>query len=424
MRTTKPNRWPLRISTVLFVFGTAHYVLRDSFHADESIVQPIIEIPSVVVATCLSFGALIYYPVRLALRLPYLLLLGMLLLAVAFSLRSWDPLLSVTRGILLVMISASTVALLQTYGLRPLVRAVLNAYIFLIVVGLIVGLLFPEQFPLMLHDPGQEEVRVRLHLFMIHPVMLADNCAICLLASVLFRGRWIRLCRLIFVTCLLLTVTRTSIILGLPLYVIAEIVFATGLRRGLRPANAIGLLAVVPGIVAIGLLFAYSDWGWVDEISSSVMHVMDATENDVTLNGRTPLWSMLLADLSSDNVYGYGVGGDRYYLRTINPWFVHAHNSILETIYTAGYLGAGLIIVALIGALTSCIKLWKFRDARVLLVTLCYVIAAGMMEPSWYATSSLMVLSVVCSGPWTLRGRRVAMIAPLRVTGAWHSSYK
>src|SRR5229473_3113468 len=89
--------WPLRISVLLFVIGTVKFVARDAFHADESIVQPIVEISSVV-------------------------------LAVAFSARSWDPLLSVTRSGLLILISISTVALLRIYGLKRLVSQLLNAY--------------------------------------------------------------------------------------------------------------------------------------------------------------------------------------------------------------------------------------------------------------------------------------------------------
>jgi O-antigen ligase len=409
VRLVAPGRWPLIIALILIVLGTARYVERDSFHNDESVVQPIIEISSVVIGAALAVGAFVFHGARLGLRFPSILLLLTLTLALAFSQRSWGPALSATRGTLLLLISFSTIALLRTYGLRPLLFYTLNAFVVLIGFGLIIGALAPDYFPLMVHDPGEEAVRVRLHLLRIHPIALADDCAICLLISVIFAGRWIRLCRFIFVACLLLTVTRTSILLGLPLYFVARRVYSPSIRTGLKPSRVIGVLVFVPALIAIALLFAYSDWWGIDEIRTSFSHVVDATKDNVTLNGRTALWSTLIADLSSENIYGYGVGGARYYLRTVNPWFGHSHNSLLETVYTSGYIGAALIIAALGAAAISCFRASALPEVRVLLVLIFYVIAAGMMNPSWYETSSLMAISIVCVGPSALK--------PLRSSG-------
>jgi hypothetical protein len=353
-----------------------------------------------VLGACLALGAALYYHTRIVLRAPYVPLLLTFALALAFSPRSWDPWLSVTRGALLLMISISTIALLRTYGLRKLLYCVLNAYILLILLGLLVGLAAPEEFPLLVHDSGEEAVRARLHLLKIHPIALADDCAICLLISVAFRGRWIGFCRLILAACLLLTVTRASIILGFPLYIGAELLFEVNLRRGFRPATTIGAIVFLPAIVGAGLIFAFSDWWLVEQIRTSVSHVVDATKDDVTLNGRTALWSILVNNLSGDNFYGYGIDGARYYIRTVNLWAEHSHNSVLETIYASGYVGALLIVSGLVAALAALIGKWKFPEARLLAVTLAYVIAAGMMNPSWYETSSLIAISVACSRPW------------------------
>ena len=366
-----------------------------------------------MLGACLALGAAFYYHTRIVLRPPYVLLLSTLALALAFSPRSWDPWLSVTRGALLLMISISTIALLRTYGLRKLLYCVLNAYVLLILLGLFVGLAAPEQFPLLVHDSGEEAVRARLHLFKIHPIALADDCSICLLISVAFRGRWIRFCRLILAAGLLLTVTRASIILGFPLYIGAEILFEANLRKGFRPATAIGAIVFLPAVVGVGLIFAFSDWWPVEQIRTSVSHVVDATKDDVTLNGRTALWSILINNLSWDNFYGYGIDGARYYIRTVNLWAEHSHNSLLETIYASGYVGALLIVSGLAAALAGLIGKWNFPEARLLAVALAYVIAAGMMNPSWYETSSLVVISVACGGSW--ERARFPMHAPRKV---------
>jgi hypothetical protein len=412
-----PSPWPLRLAVLLFVLGTVHYVERDPFHQDDSVLQPIIEISFVALGTCLALGAALHYRTRITLRLPSVLLLSTLALAVACSPRSWDPWLSATRGTLVLMLSVSTVALLRTYGVRRLLYCVLNAYLFLIVFGVIVGLASPEDFPLMVQDPGQEAIRARLHLFKIHPILLADDCAICLLISVLYRGPWIRLLRLIFASCLVLTVTRASIILGLPLYLVAEFLSSANVRRGLRPISVVAVLVLLPAAIAIGLMFVYSDWWLVDQIRTSVSVIADATKDNVTLNGRTALWSTLIQSLSLDNLYGYGVNGARYYVRTMNLWAEHSHNSILETIYTSGYVGALMIVSALSIAVVRLAKAWKSPQARLLTVTLAYVVAAGMMNPSWYDASSLIAISIACSGPWEpSRPQRAPWSFPLSAT--------
>lgn len=410
------NPWPLRVAVFLFVFGTARYVERDSFHRDDSTLQPIIEVSSVIAATCVAVAVSLYYRARLTLRVPQVLVLLTLTLALAFSLRSWDPWLSFTRGALLMMISISTMVLLRTYGLRRLLYCVLSGYLCLIVVGLIIGLAAPQDFPLLVHDSGEETIRARLHLFKIHPIALADDCAICLLMSVPFRGRRIRSYRLILLSCLLLTVTRASIVFGLPLYIAGELLFASHLRSGLRPATVLSALVFLPAVVAVGLLFAFSDWWLVEQIRTSVSHVVDATKDNVTLNGRTALWGTLIENLSGENFYGYGVNGARYYLRTVNLWAEHSHNSVLETIYTAGYMGAFLLVSGLIAALIGRISEWRAPEARLLAVTLGYVIAAGMMNASWYETSSLIAISIACSEPWEPgRFQNTRLAAPLRV---------
>jgi hypothetical protein len=409
-----PNRWILRIAVLLLVLGTAKYVERDAFHQDDSILQPAIEVTCVMLGTCLALGAAFHYRARLTFGWPYVLLLLTLTLALIFSARSWDPALSAPRTALLLMISTSIAALLRTYGLRRLAYCIINSYVLLIAVALAVGLVAPEEFPLLLHDPGEEAVRLRLHLLKIYPIVLADDCAICLMLSVFFQGKWMRLCRLILAACLLMTVTRASIIFGFPLYLACEFLSTARPRFTLRPSSVAGAFVFLPALVGAGLLLALSDWGPVEEIQTSIMHVVDATKDDSTLNGRTSLWTILVEDLSWDNFYGYGVGGARYYVRSVNLWAQHSHNSVLETVYISGYVGAFLLVAGLVAALAFRIREWKFPEARVLAVTLVYVIATGMMNPSWYEAAPLIAISIVCVGAWEpIRRRNAVSAVPL-----------
>jgi O-antigen ligase len=181
----------------------------------------------------------------------------------------------------------------------------------------------------------------------------------------------------------------------------------------------IGLAVTGAGLLVLtvgSLLISFPNSSWTYEVHNAATHFMDGMTDD-TLNGRTSLWGTLIADLSLDNVYGYGVGGARYYLRTLNPWFSHSHNSALETIYTAGYIGLAVMIGGFVCSLVACAKRWGSPFERMLGVSLIYILATGMMNPSWYETSSLIALTIACCGPWVLvrrEGRPVAMI-PQRI---------
>ncbi len=393
------RRWPLRAAVLLIVLGTAHYVARDDLHGDDSTLQPMIEIASTVLAGCVALGASIYYRTGLIVRAPYAFLIGTLIMATAFAVRSWDVRLSLVRGLLLALIVLSTAALLSTYGLRPVVRTLIGAYVVLLLFGLAAGIVAPDNYPLMLHDPGEEELRARLHIFKIHPIALADDCAICLILSVILVGRWARTCRTVLLGCLLLTVARAPIILGLGLYAAAEALTAGGFFKGAKRLGAVAIV-VLALMILIAATAVAAGWTDLDELTATTVRLVDATRDNSTLTGRTPLWSTLISDLSLENFYGYGVAGARYYLRTLNTWASHSHNSLLESIYVAGYPGLLAMLVAMSGALASALLNWRSGGARVLAMAGLYVVGAGMMEPSWYDASSMIVLALLCSCPW------------------------
>src|ERR1700683_4069437 len=77
-----PHRWLLRIAVFLLVLGTAKYAERDSFHQDESILQPMIEVTAVVLGTLLALGTAFHYRTRTAVGWPYVLLILTLALAI------------------------------------------------------------------------------------------------------------------------------------------------------------------------------------------------------------------------------------------------------------------------------------------------------------------------------------------------------
>jgi hypothetical protein len=411
---------------LLIVLGTVHYVAGDDLHSDSSGPQALIETSSTVLAACIAIGAACFYRARPKIRAPYLFLVGTLVLAVAFAGRSWDPAMSLVRGMLLLLISISTVALLSTYGLRPLIRNLLNGYLIVILFGLVASLFAPDNFPLMLHDPGQEALRARLHIFKVHPIALADDCVICLIASVILAGPWVRVCRAVLLACLLLTVARAPIILGLTLYALAQAFTAGNVLRGMKRVGVVAVVVLASATIIAATAMAA---GWTDseELGAMAVRLVDATRDDQTLTGRTPLWATFISDLSLENFYGYGIAGARYYLRTLNTWASHSHNSLLESIYVSGYLGLLAMLIAVFGALMSAFLNWRSFTARVLALAGFYIASAGMMEPSWYDASSMILLAILCSCPWqalertpivSLRRSSTPQFSPARLQSA------
>jgi O-Antigen ligase len=395
----EPKSWPLKTSVLLLVLGTVHYVAKDDLHVDGSGPQALIEITATALAACIAIGAAFFYGAKPRVRAPYVFLIGTLLLAVAFASRSWDPAMSLVRGVLLVLVSTSTVALLGTYGLRPLIRNLLYGYVILVLFGLIASILAPDDYPLMLHDPGQETLRARLHIFKIHPIALADDCVICLITSVVLTGSWVRVCRAVLLACLLLTVARAPMILGLVLYALAQAFTAGTFARGMKRVGVVAIVVLASGAIIAATAMAA---GWTDseELTGMAVRLVDATRDDQTLTGRIPLWATFVSDLSFENFYGYGIAGARYYLRTLNTWASHSHNSLLESVYVSGYLGLLAMLVAVCGAFMSAFLCWRNHTARVVALAGLYVVSAGMMEPSWYDASSIILLTILCSCPW------------------------
>ena len=379
-------------------------------HGDDSILQPIIEVSSSPPCRRNCGSRKHYYRVGFVIRTPYAFLISTLIMAVAFAVRSWNVELSLVRGLLLTLLSLATVALLSTYGLRSLVRALVNSYVVLILFGLVAGLVAPDELPLMLHDPGEEALRARLHIFKIHPIALADNCAICLVASVLLSGRWVRACRGVLLACLLLTVARAPIILGLTLYALAQAFTAGDFLKGVRRIGVVAVIVFASAAIIAATAVAVG-WTESEQMAAMAIRLFDATRDNQTLTGRTPLWTTLISNLSLENFYGYGVAGARYYLRTLNTWASHSHNSPLESIYVSGYFGLVAMLIAVSGALTSAVLNWRSPTARVLAMAGLYVVGAGMMEPSWYDASSVVLLSIFCSCPWQATERTAKVLS-------------
>ena len=106
-------------------------------------------------------------------------------------------------------------------------------------------------------------------------------------------------------------------------------------------------------VLAILLLFSFktiiaaisnflSVRGWE---SRTLETIMSGSYSDP--NGRDKIYSMAAGLIKTGGLFGHGVYGDRYVIGKVFPWG-YSHNIFLEILVSFGYLGGGILCLALI----------------------------------------------------------------------------
>jgi O-antigen ligase len=116
--------------------------------------------------------------------------------------------------------------------------------------------------------------------------------------------------------------------------------------------------------------------------------------SDSGLNGRVPLWIKLIDGMSIDNLRGWGFSGYRDMIFSLSGgWAVHAHNSILDGILAAGYVGAVALIGYLLYGLLRSRRGFKPVPPALCQCLIWYAVFDGMMGPTWLDPYQIMYLS-------------------------------
>lgn len=127
---------------------------------------------------------------------------------------------------------------------------------------------------------------------------------------------------------------------------------------------------------------------------------MLALSRDPTLNGRTPIWPGYLGLWQESFLTGVGTASieARIRLGELNPWFVHAHNMVLDPLGRYGIVMALLVVTLL---LLTVVGAWRVATTCSLSLSLTSAYCAiGLVEVHgswlyWSIPTSILVLSAL-----------------------------
>lgn len=230
------------------------------------------------------------------------------------------------------VVAAALAQVAVRHGRRADFHRLAHVLIAIATIGSLVGLIFGDFFP----APPEGRLRDRLSIAFTHPVIAGMIVCLGLVLAVAYLRRrgpdshrawpgWAYgLCILVNVVFMADNLTRTA--MGGAAAAVVVVLFAANPARALL--DRVALLAVV---VVFTVIFGSSQITEIVERGESV-------ENLATFNNRTPLWDYAISSALERPVLGYG-----YY--TARGFFLEdfglggAHNSALEVLINAGFLG-------------------------------------------------------------------------------------
>jgi O-antigen ligase len=210
-----------------------------------------------------------------------------------------------------------------------------------------------------------------------HPFRLADVAALFALSAwIMWRLNWLSMPALMLafamgVPALVLTNERTAI----AAFMLSLLAFGQE-----RKASIITLV----GILAAGLIALFGVPDLLVNLASSVSRG-DNADQGLSLTGRTHIWAISLDAFAHQPILGYGFASTRVLFAT--QWFdafgrdqppPHAHNVVIQSLFTMGIVGTFVLLVAMIGQLTFALR---NRDAPIN-AFICYAFFSGLMNAS------------------------------------------
>jgi exopolysaccharide production protein ExoQ len=182
------------------------------------------------------------------------------------------------------------------------------------------------------------------------------------------RGRFVLYLMIILAVVLVVgSQSKTSLASGL-LTLVAAVVYV-GFRAKKTLYGAVVITLIATSIVAA--LFA----------TANLAFFADALDKDVTLTGRTQVWSLLVDAIEERPLFGYGLGGfwNGYLSPAHEIWVAqsweptHAHNAALQVAVQLGLIGLGLFLIINVRAIIRSTSRIRYVDGPLGLLPLVYL---------------------------------------------------
>jgi O-antigen ligase len=171
--------------------------------------------------------------------------------------------------------------------------------------------------------------------------LLAGFTTILLLSRLGGRGRW----RLLHLTAALLALALSASYTSWIATLAAAIVLWSARQARTRRSALLAPLAVALGVALFRLLSAR----------------FAAEGSLTTVSGRREVWDFVLREWQDRPLLGHGSAawGRLTTQGLVDPWAVHAHNQVLNTLYVGGILGLLALALALATSIVVACRRWK-----------------------------------------------------------------
>ena len=319
------------------------------------------------------------------------------LFALGSSWRSFYPVLSIVKGVLLLIVLATGYLASQASCGERYIRAIYRSYVVLLVIGLAMGIAFPQVYPLFSID--EYSGRTTMSVFDTFSGVVGEDAALMLLLTLLLNKKpsWIVCIFLLIVNVLAGGKTSTAL-----LCVLLCIRGVSGVRVW-RSWSAVLLIfgtACAGAIGVVSLLRSGSTSQIFARSAESIYGNQVGTEAH-GLDGRLDLWKGTVALLPTVPFFGYGFGGARDLLLKIAIWSGSCHNSYLEMAISGGLLGFSFFALGICIVIGVCLR--APPTVRIgLLSILAFILIIGIIgeifdEPSFAGFLILLWLPYVAA---------------------------
>lgn len=271
-------------------------------------------------------------------------------------------------------------------------RYVYYAVVLMCLCGIVLGIMFPERWPLFFI--GGYFSRMRLSLFGNQwGAMSVVTGVTFLIGRVRALHVW-RSCQIFLFAITAASGSRFAF--GMLVLAIA-VEFALQHRRNEKARYlSIGSLSIVAAI-CVGALFLPIYGAVINPLGHmvDVVYGSHQAEQLQTLDGRTELFPVAVRLIADHPVVGWGVDGAREELIRKVPWSGEAHNGYLNVLLSAGVCG-GLLFIAGLG-----LCLWRGVQSRLhesvnIIIIVSYVCIVALLAEAFQGYQSFCIVIIVC----------------------------
>jgi O-antigen ligase/polysaccharide polymerase Wzy-like membrane protein len=299
-------------------------------------------------------------------------------IAVASSVFSFYPLLSVAKGLSFVLVCMIAIMASSAFGSARVIKHLYYSITIILAIQLLVKL--AGGGPLL--DIDDYSGRARLALFGLHPTLLGELSATTLLSSFLLPKKPPLYCQVFLFAMNIVADSRTGCTL---LVVVLLAIWLASVRP--NPRFVVLLCCCLGSLLALVLWIGMqTNYRLPVDIGLIARPLYgDTVATDIpTLNGRTDVWEAAAPVVAHSTFLGYGLGGSRDVLVNKTSWnwvAGDAHNALIDLILAGGFPA---VLIFLLGWAGAARRAWRLRGPLHIgaLAIYAYIAGFGIVAPN------------------------------------------